>query len=159
MSVHLQILGLLGMLMTMTASTGCVDRVIVEEDPLGGFVSEEAMCEQYCDVLDTCGYYDREYCLGNCTRASTSCTTGRPRATSVSGNTRSRTDGRGAATRAGDALCGRWCSGAGTCSNAERVTGAPVGVRPVGYVRRLAGARSRRDPALRDARDVRSRVA
>jgi hypothetical protein len=50
----------------MTSSAGCVDRVITKGDPLGGFSSEEAMCQQYCEVLDTCGHYDREWCLGDC---------------------------------------------------------------------------------------------
>jgi hypothetical protein len=62
-----RLFGLLGTVIMMS-SAGCVERVIVEEDPLGGFASEEAMCRRYCDVLDTCGYYDREVCLGECIR-------------------------------------------------------------------------------------------
>lgn len=58
------LLGLLGVV--MTSSAGCVDRVIVEEDPLGGFASEEAMCQQYCEVLDTCRSSHLEWCLGRC---------------------------------------------------------------------------------------------
>jgi hypothetical protein len=38
-----------------TSMFGCVERVIVEEDPLGGFASEEAMCQRYCEVVTTCG--------------------------------------------------------------------------------------------------------
>lgn len=60
-----RLFGLLGVVM-MAASSGCVERTIVEKDPLGGFVSEEAMCEQYCEVLDTCGSYGRARCLGEC---------------------------------------------------------------------------------------------
>lgn len=48
------------------SSTNCVDRVITEEDPLGGFQSEEALCRQYCEVLSVCGFYNRETCLGEC---------------------------------------------------------------------------------------------
>ena len=57
--------GLLAAVM-MALPVGCVDRVIVDEDPLGGFASEEAMCQQYCEVLDTCGSYGWDRCLGEC---------------------------------------------------------------------------------------------
>lgn len=68
MSAYLDLSGLLGVVVFTMSPLGCVDRVIVEEDPLGGFVSEEAMCQQYCEVLHTCGRQDRAYCLGNCLR-------------------------------------------------------------------------------------------
>lgn len=48
------------------SSVNCVDRVITEEDPLGGFPSEEALCEQYCEVLSTCGVNDRSWCIEDC---------------------------------------------------------------------------------------------
>lgn len=62
--------GLLGLIVvTITTSSGCVDRVIVEEDPLGGFVSHEAMCREYCEIEVTCGtYYDWERCDLECNR-------------------------------------------------------------------------------------------
>ena len=66
MSAYLQLSGLLGIFVTTMTSIGCVDRVIVEEDPLGGFSSEEAMCQQYCEVLNTCGYYGWDRCHGEC---------------------------------------------------------------------------------------------
>ena len=59
---------LFGLTILTTLTLGCVDRVIVEEDPLGGFVSEEAMCQQYCEVLNTCGSYGWGRCLGECIR-------------------------------------------------------------------------------------------
>ena len=66
MSAYFQLSGLLGVCVTMTVSIACVDRVIVERDPLGGFASEEALCDRYCEVLNTCGYQNLVYCLGNC---------------------------------------------------------------------------------------------
>jgi hypothetical protein len=50
----------------VTSTVGCTDRVIVEEDPLGGIASEEAMCQRYCEVLNTCDSYGWDRCLGEC---------------------------------------------------------------------------------------------
>lgn len=61
-----QVSVVLGVLMTMTVSIGCVDRTIVDAEPMDGFASEEAMCQRYCEVLDTCGYYGWERCIGEC---------------------------------------------------------------------------------------------
>ena len=68
MATCLELSGLLAVIVMAAPSIGCVDRTIVEEDPLGGFASEEEMCQRYCEVLDTCGYYDRETCLDECIR-------------------------------------------------------------------------------------------
>ena len=47
----------------MTSSTGCTDRVIMEAAPLSGLPSEEAICQQYCEVITTCEtYYTWERC-------------------------------------------------------------------------------------------------
>jgi len=61
---------LLGLgILLMTSTFGCTDRVSAEEDPLGGFASEEAMCQQYCEVITTCGtYYTWDRCDLECNR-------------------------------------------------------------------------------------------
>ena len=46
----------------------CVERVIVEEDVLGGFSSEEELCQQYCDMRAVCGHFVRHVCLDECIR-------------------------------------------------------------------------------------------
>jgi hypothetical protein len=67
MRTPLELSALLG-IAVMTSSVSCVDRVIIEDDPLGGFASEEAMCQRYCEVLDTCGFYPWERCDLECNR-------------------------------------------------------------------------------------------